>query len=87
MVDSTVYVYSPNEPIIESSSNLVFAPFNLKYPWLKEHSDKADVVGSFTDDDGVVQQKVNRWNQIHDFTKRKDGKLNYKIMPTEHFSI
>lgn len=35
LIDSTVYVYSPNEPIIESSSNLVFAPYNLKYPWLK----------------------------------------------------
>ena len=86
LIDSTVYVYSPNEPIIESSSNLVFAPYNLKYPWLKLHSEKADVVGEFTDDDGVVQKKVNRWNQIHDFTKRTDGKLNYKLLPPGQFS-
>ena len=30
--DSKVYVYTPNDPIVESSSNLTFAPFNLKYP-------------------------------------------------------
>lgn len=87
LVDSTIYVYSPNEPIIESSKNLVFAPYNLKYPWLKEHSDKADVVGQFTDDDGIVQQKVNRWNQIHDFTKRSDGGLNYRLLPPQEFAI
>ena len=30
--NSRVYVYTPNDPIVESSVNLTFAPFNLKYP-------------------------------------------------------
>ena len=38
-------------------------------------------MGTFVDDDGVVQVKYNKWNQIHDFTKREDGKLNYSLMP------
>ena len=62
LFDSVVNVYSPNEPIVESSSNITFAPFNLKYPWLLDHSEKADLIGEYTDDDGIVQKKVNRWN-------------------------
>ena len=30
----TVFLYVPNDPIIESSSNLRFAPFNVAYPLL-----------------------------------------------------
>ena len=36
-LSSTVYLYVANEPVIESSSNLKFAPFNATYPKLDEH--------------------------------------------------
>lgn len=63
-------MYTPNDPIVESSSNLTFAPYNLKYKYLKEHADLADLVGTFVDDDGITQTKVNKWNLIFDFTKQ-----------------
>ena len=49
-----VNVYTPNDPIVESSSGLTFAPYNFKYPLLHEHSLAADLVGEFTDDDGKI---------------------------------
>jgi len=54
-------LYTPNDPIIESSSNLTFGPFNMKYPYLEEHSgaEFANVIGKFTDDDGDVLEKRN----------------------------
>ena len=32
LIDSEIYLYAPNDPIIESSSNLTFSPYNFKYP-------------------------------------------------------
>jgi len=32
--ESLVYLYTPNDPIIEDSSELVFAPYNMGYPEL-----------------------------------------------------
>jgi len=68
--DSVIYLYTPNDPIIESSSALSFAPFNLKYPLLESHSTKANIIGESKDEDGNIQKKVNKWNQVFDFTKQ-----------------
>ena len=65
-----------NDPIIESSSNLTFAPYNFKYPHLKIHSEEALLVGVYKDDEGEIKTKVNCWNRIFDFTEREDGKKN-----------
>lgn len=54
LTNSVVNVYTPNDPIVESSSGLTFAPYNFKYPLLHEHSLAADLVGEFIDDDGKV---------------------------------
>jgi protein XRP2 len=62
LVNTKVYVYTPNDPIVESSSNLTFAPYNLRYPFLKEHSDSAVITGTFVDDDGITVTKTNHWN-------------------------
>jgi len=77
---STVYLYSPNDPIIESSTNLTFAPWNLKYSKLDEQSVAAKIVGEFKDDEGTTMMKVNKWNQIFDFTTKPDGTKNYKLI-------
>jgi hypothetical protein len=37
----TIYLYAANDPVIEASSNLRFAPFNIGYPLLREHAQKA----------------------------------------------
>ena len=54
---------------------------------MKQHVDKADLIGEFKDDDGVVQKKVNKWNQIYDFTKKEDGSLNFKTIGPSEFKI
>jgi hypothetical protein len=74
-VDSTVYLYTPNDPIIEASSNLMFAPYNLKYPLLHSHSIEANIIGEFKDEENETQTKVNKWNLIFDFDKAKKDSL------------
>ena len=86
LTNSTVYLYTPNDPIVESSTNLTFAPYNLKYPQLEEHSNTSQIVGTFTDDDGVLQTKVNKWNLIFDFTKKEEG-LNFALMDPANFQL
>ena len=49
--------------------------------------DKAELIGNFTDDDGIIQQKVNKWSQIYDFTKKNDGSLNYKLLEPSDFEL
>ena len=55
LFDTELYLFTPNDPIIESSSGLSFGPYNFKYGLLHEHAEKADLLGSFVDDDGVTQ--------------------------------
>ena len=49
---SKVFLYTPNDPIIESSSDLVFAPYNFKYPYLKNHAEAASIIGEYVDEEG-----------------------------------
>ena len=65
---------------------MTFGPYNFRYPQLKEQSDKADLVGTFTDDDGVLQTKSNKWNQIYDFTTKAGGD-NFSVVPPEAFQV
>lgn len=81
-----IYLYTPNDPIVESSSNLTFAPYNLKYSLLKEHAEAANLVGTFVDDEGVTHDKVNKWNLIFDFTKSQD-KENFKLLNSSDFEV
>mmetsp|Transcript_16433 Transcript_16433/g.11600 ORF Transcript_16433/g.11600 Transcript_16433/m.11600 type:complete len:87 (-) Transcript_16433:50-310(-) len=41
LIDSTVYLYASNDPVIEASNNIVFAPYNFMYPKLSEHAEAA----------------------------------------------
>jgi hypothetical protein len=78
-------VYTPNDPIIESSTNLTFAPYNLRYPFLKEHSESACITGQFIDDDNITVTKTNHWNSIFDFTKKEVP--NYNLLNAQEFKI
>lgn len=84
---SKFYVYVPNDPIIEASSDIDIGPYNFSYPLLEEHVLKADLIGDFTDDDGVLQTKYNHWKDVFDFSKREDGVPNYKLIEKSDFKI
>lgn len=57
------------------------------YEELKPHSDLALLNGEFTDDDGVVQKKVNKWNLVFDFTTNPEGRDNFKLIKPSEFRV
>eukprot|EP00929_Paragymnodinium_shiwhaense_P060701 TRINITY_DN30310_c0_g1_i2.p1 TRINITY_DN30310_c0_g1~~TRINITY_DN30310_c0_g1_i2.p1 ORF type:complete len:1164 (+),score=250.16 TRINITY_DN30310_c0_g1_i2:345-3494(+) len=63
----TFYLFSKTEPIIETSEDLVIAPWCASYPSCKEQFEKA----------GFNIQR-NLWNAVFDFSGRKD-RANWKI--------
>ena len=77
--NSRLYLYTPNDPVIESSSGVAFAPYSFKYPHLRQHAEAAELIGEYKDEEGNMQKRVNKWNCVFDFTKRDDGQLNYSI--------
>lgn len=71
---STVFLYVLNDPVIESSSNLKFAPYNVAYPLLDEH---ARSVG--------FDPENNKWDLIFDFTTKDSGK-NFEFLDPSEFT-
>ena len=69
MNNSTVYLFAANEPVIESSSNLRFAPYNVAYPGQTDHALAAG-----------LKIDENKWDLIFDFTKNQSGDLNFSVM-------
>lgn len=82
---STVYLYVLNEPVIESSSNLKFAPYNVAYPLLDQHAAQVGFDPSKLRMANQVKE-VNKWDLIFDFTK-DDQKLNYQFLDPAEFKI
>ena len=78
-------MYTPNDPIVESSNDLVFAPYNFKYNQLESHAKLANLLGEYKDDDGKTQTKFNKWNQIFDFTKQDTP--NFKLISVDKFKL
>jgi len=71
-----VFLYTPNDPIIESSKNLKFAPYNVGYPLLDQHVAQVN-----------FDVTANKWDLIFDFTK-DDAKLNYAFLdPSEFYTV
>jgi len=60
-----VYLYALNDPVIEASNNITFAPFNVAYHGLKEQMEKAE-----------LKPDENRWELIFDFSVKTE--LNFK---------
>ena len=75
LYDSRVYLFASNDPIIESSNNLTFYPYNVTYPKLKEHAIAAK-----------LPIDENKWNLIFDFTK-KSGGSNFLIGDPKDFKL
>ncbi|KAH8053620.1 hypothetical protein JL722_9466 [Aureococcus anophagefferens] len=55
--DTTFYLYAATEPIVESSQNLSFAPFNVAYDGLGAQFEKAG-----------FDPAANLWYAVHDFS-------------------
>jgi len=67
-----VYLYCANDPIIEASTGLKFAPFNIGYPKLKEHAEAANLT------------LENKWELVFDFSA--DGSEKFAQMAPEEWS-
>lgn len=74
LYDSTVYMYTTGDPVIESSNNIKIAPYNLAYPKLGEHVNEC----GFDVND-------NRWDLVFDFTPGQS--TNFAIMDPSEWQI
>ena len=63
-----------NDPVIESSSNVCFAPFNIGYPGLAAHAEAAGYTGA---------SMPNKWELIFDFTQSASGVDNFTQIEPE----
>ena len=52
-----MYLYTSNDPVIEASRGLTFAPFNIGYPGLRQHAEAAELSGT-----------ENKWELVFDFS-------------------
>ena len=75
LYDSSVYLYAANDPVIESSNNLTFYPYDMTYPKLREHALAAE-----------LKVDENKWSLIFDFTKKSEGS-NFKIGDAKDWKI
>lgn len=87
----TIYLYVANDPIIESSSDLKFAPFNVAYPLLDQQVqsvgfDVSKYLSKVNQVIMVIYVDVNKWDMIFDFTK-DEQKLNYSFVDPADFQI
>merc|ERR1712060_876233 len=73
--NSSIYLYAANDPIIEASSGLKFAPFNIGYPKLNEHAVSAS------------NDTENKWELVFDFSDQQgENKGNFTYLPPSEFS-
>lgn len=68
----TIYLYAANDPVIEASEGLTFAPFNIGYPKMREHCEAAG-----------LDPKINKWELVFDFSPK--GEANFKMLPPSEF--
>ena len=62
MPSSTVFLYAMNDPVIEASSGLRIAPFNVAYHGLEEQARAAK-----------LDPAVNKWELVFDFSANRDA--------------
>lgn len=70
----TIYLFAQNDPVIEASSGLRFAPFNIAYPCLRQHAEKAQ-----------LDVNLNKWELIFDFSNI--GLSNFSTVPPAEWKI
>jgi hypothetical protein len=70
-----VYLYSLTDPIIETSQQIQFAPFNGAYHGIKQHFEAAH-----------LEPTNNHWSQVYDFNDPDKSGKNWSIM-SRYFDI
>ena len=73
LYNSKIYLYAANDPVIESSDNLTFGPFNVAYPLLDEQAKEAG-----------FNTEINKWELIYDFTAKAG---NFNVMEPENWQV
>ncbi|TMW65813.1 hypothetical protein Poli38472_003578 [Pythium oligandrum] len=65
----TIYLYSLTDPIIETSSDIKFAPFNGAYCGLEQHFK-----------DARLEPTNNHWSQVYDFNDPDKSGHNWRLL-------
>ncbi|GAB9477222.1 hypothetical protein Gpo141_00014284 [Globisporangium polare] len=71
-VQCSFYLYSLTDPIIETSQQMKFAPFNGAYNGIERHFDEAR-----------LEPTNNHWSQVYDFNDPDKSGDNWKLMSSE----
>ena len=68
------HVFSQSDPTVEKCTNLVFAPYTLRYPGLSQQFQ-----------DAGLDVSEDRWNQVFDFTHNPEAP-NWRLMNPDEFT-
>ena len=66
---------------------MTFAPYNFKYPHLKQHAELVELVGVYKDDDGKMKTRENLWDQIFDVSEPNDASKNITLLGAQDFRV
>lgn len=71
--DLIIFLYTASEPVLNSSNQVTFAPYNLAYPYLRSHFDKAQ-----------LDPRKNLWSRVR--TELEYG-VAWNLLPTQQFFV
>lgn len=71
--DLILFLYTASEPVLESSSQITFAPYNLAYPYLHSHFDRAQ-----------LDPRKNLWSRVR--TDLEFGQA-WSLLPAQQFFV
>lgn len=71
--DLILFLYTASEPVLNSSSQITFAPYNLAYPCLRSHFDKAQ-----------LDPRKNLWSRVR---TDLDYGTAWSLLPTQQFFV
>ena len=75
-----IFTYCPSDPVVESSFNIFFAPFNAFFPHLSELFEKG----------GFNSSEKNHIDSVYDFTPSEvlgGGAPHFSLLPEDKFDI
>ena len=75
-----IFTYCPSDPVVESSFNIFFAPFNAFFPHLSELFEKG----------GFNSSEKNHIDSVYDFTPSEvlgGGAAHFSLLPEDKFDI
>ena len=81
--DIKIYAYCLSDPVVESSTNIFFGPFNYNFPKAKELFLK----GSFTESKiFFLKKEENKFEKVYDFSEKTNlDRIHWRIMNKGEF--